>query len=72
MKKVALLLLALSVAVLGAAYAEPIKALEVSVDGRSPDNHFVSSGGMGDYGDIKQNDQFTQDPHSGSSCIEFV
>ncbi len=83
MKKAALLILALSVAVFGTAYTETIKAaapiatpaqkvFEVYVDGRSPDNHYIPSGWMGDYGDIKQNDQFMQDPHSGSSCIEFV
>lgn len=83
MKKIALLLLALSVAVFGTAYAETIEAaapiatpaqklFEVYVDGRSPDNHYVSSGWMGDYGDIKQDDQFMQNPHSGSFCIEFV
>ncbi len=71
MKKLALLLMALSLAVFGAASAET-KVFEVYADGRSPDNHYVSSGWMGDYGDIKQNDQFTQNPHSGSSCIEFV
>ena len=72
MKKVALLLLVLSAVFFGMAYAEPIKAFEVYVDGRSPENHYISSGWMGDYGDIKQNDQFSQNPHSGSSCIEFV
>ncbi len=71
MKKAAVLLLVLSVAVFGMAYAET-KVFEVYVDGRLPDNHYISSGWMGDYGDIKQNDQFTQDAYSGSSCIEFV
>ncbi|MFA5145646.1 MAG: hypothetical protein WC723_06580 [Candidatus Omnitrophota bacterium] len=83
MKKTALLLLVLSAAVFGTAYAETIEAaapiatsaqkvFEVYVDGRSPDNHYIPSGWMGDYGDIKLNDRFTQDPHSGSSCMEFV
>ncbi|MDO8489738.1 MAG: hypothetical protein Q7S42_06520 [Candidatus Omnitrophota bacterium] len=71
MKKVALLLMALSMAALGTTYAET-KVFEVYADGRSPDNHYISSGWMGDYGDIKQNDQFSQNPHSGSSCIEFA
>ncbi len=83
MKKVALLLLALSVAAFGTAYSETIetaapiatpaqKVFEVYVDRRSLDNHYILSGWMGDYGDIKLNDQFMQNSHSGSSCIEFV
>jgi hypothetical protein len=83
MKKIALLLLSFSLIVLGTAYAQAIgaaasiplseqKVFEVYVDGRLPDNHYIPSGWMGDYGDIKQNDQFAQNPHSGSSCFEIV
>jgi hypothetical protein len=48
------------------------KVFEVYVDRRSPGNHYILSGWMGDYGDIKLNDQFMNNSHSGSSCIEFV
>jgi hypothetical protein len=83
MKKIALLLLVLSVVVFGMAYAETAgvvvsvakpdqKVFEVYVNGLSPENHYILSGWMGDYGDIKLNDRFILDPHSGSSCIEFV
>lgn len=83
MKKEVLLLLVLHVVVFGATYAETIEAsepsvsvarkvFEVYVNGHSPENHYVLSGWMGDYGDIKLNDQFMRDAHSGSSCIEFV
>ena len=83
MRKIILILLVLSGIVLGTVCAETIgaavsiatpeqKVFEVYVDGRSPDNHYIPSGWMGDYGDIKMDDQFAQNLHSGSSCIEFV
>lgn len=83
MKKVVLLLLVFSVAVYGSVYTEttgaaasttipPQKVFEVYVDQSSRNNHYILSGWMGDYGDVKLNDQFMQDSHSGSSCIEFV
>jgi hypothetical protein len=83
MKKVVLLLLVFSVAVYGSVYTEttgaaasttipPQKVFEVYVDQSSQNNHYILSGWMGDYGDVKLNDQFMQDSHSGSSCIEFV
>jgi hypothetical protein len=37
----------------------------------SRDNHFIPSGWMGDYGDIRMNDQSTDNPRSGATCIEF-
>ena len=36
------------------------------------DNHYIPSGWMGDYGDIKLNDQATDNPHSGTTCLQFV
>ena len=44
----------------------------VYTDAASPENHFVPSGWMGDYGDLKYNDKFTQNPYSGSSCTQIV
>jgi len=35
------------------------------------DNHFAPSGWMGDAGDIKLNDQCTDNPHSGTTCMKF-
>ncbi|MEK6715071.1 MAG: hypothetical protein AABY43_03380 [Candidatus Omnitrophota bacterium] len=57
--------------------AEEVKKEEVKVFGvysnkRSPDNHYIPSGWMGDYGDIKINDEFSANPHSGANCIQFV
>ena len=48
------------------------KIFGVYADKRSPDNHYIPSGWMGDYGDIKMNDQAMEKPHSGTTCIEFT
>jgi len=48
-----------------------LKAFSVYTDKRSPDNHFIPSGWMGDYGDIKLNDEAMDNPHSGTTCIQF-
>jgi len=32
----------------------------------------VPSGWMGDVGDIKMNDQATNNPYSGTTCVEFT
>lgn len=34
-------------------------------------NHYIPSGWMGDYGDLKLNDNFTKDCVEGKSCIEI-
>lgn len=36
------------------------------------ENHYIPSGWMGDYGDIKLNDQSLDNPHSGTTCIQFT
>ena len=48
------------------------KLFNVYTDKRSSDNHFVPSGWMGDAGDIKMNDQFMENPHGGTTSIQFV
>ena len=48
------------------------KAFNVYADRQSSDNHYIPSGFMGDYGDIKLNDQSADNPHTGSTCIQFV
>lgn len=55
------------------AFAQANDATEFVVysDRVSRDNHYVPSGWMGDYGDVKMNDQSTTNPHSGTTCIEF-
>ena len=50
----------------------PFKFLRVYTDAKSPDNHFIPSGWMGDYGDIKFNDKFMTNPHNGTTCIQIA
>lgn len=52
--------------------AEDILEFNVYGDKRSPDNHYIPSGWMGDYNDIKMNDEFMADVHSGSTCLQFI
>ena len=54
------------------ALAEELKPFVIYADKNSAGNHFIPSGWMGDYGDIKINDQSMTNPYSGTSCIEFV
>lgn len=48
------------------------KVFNVYTDRQSSDNHYIPSGWMGDYGDVKINDQSRDNPHSGTTCIQFV
>ena len=40
--------------------------------GKSPDNHFIPSGWMGDYGDIKYDDKYMENPHAGTTSVKIV
>ncbi len=53
--------------------AEPVKmkAFGVYADKNAPDNHYIPSGWMGDYGDIKLNDESKDNVHSGKTCLQF-
>ncbi len=44
----------------------------IYTDGSSPDNHFVPSGWMGDFTDIKFNDKHMVNPHSGTTSLQVV
>lgn len=48
------------------------KAFPVYTDGRSPDNHYILSGYMGDYSDVKIDISSFDNPYSGSTCIKTV
>ncbi|MBU4149420.1 MAG: hypothetical protein KKB52_03605 [Candidatus Omnitrophica bacterium] len=48
------------------------KAFPVYSDGMSPDNHYIASGYMGDYSDVKINNSCFDDPHAGTTCIKIV
>ena len=48
------------------------KTFPVYTDAKSPDNHYIPSGWMGDYGDIKMNDKYLTNPHGGSTSVQFI
>lgn len=48
------------------------KAFPVYSDGRSPDNHYVPAGYMGDYSDISIDQSSFDNPHSGTTCIKII
>jgi hypothetical protein len=52
--------------------AEHPKTFGVYIDKRSPENHYISAGWMGDYGDVKLNDECMDNPHSGTTCLQFT
>jgi len=51
---------------------EAPKEFVVYVDKNARVNHFIPSGWMGDYGDIKMDDQSADNPASGTTNIKFV
>lgn len=44
----------------------------VYTDLGDPDNHYVPSGGMGDYSAVTINEGWTANPHNGMTCIQVV
>ena len=77
MKRMLIILLALAVVLpvyvkAQEEIAKKPKEFVIYRDKNSRDNHYIPSGWMGDYGDIKLNDQYTQNPQSGNTCIQFV
>ncbi len=48
------------------------KEFMVYTDKNARDNHYIPSGWMGDYGDVKLNDQSMDNPYSGTTCIQFI
>jgi len=67
----------LAICFLMPAFAEQQTAVQpkefvVYTDKGTRDNHYIPSGWMGDYGDIKINDQSMDNPHSGATSIQFV
>jgi hypothetical protein len=48
------------------------RSFTIYTDGNSPDNHYVPSGWMGDYGDLKIDEKHMKNPHGGSTCVQIV
>ena len=47
------------------------KPFPIYTDKNSPDNHYIPSGWMGDYGDMRLTDRWSQNPHTGTTCIQW-
>ena len=56
----------------GTKSAEAVKEFQIYGDRQTAGNHYIPSGWMGDYGDIKMNDKSTDNPHGGTTCIQFI
>ncbi|MBU4186536.1 MAG: hypothetical protein KKC23_10125 [Proteobacteria bacterium] len=52
--------------------ARGFKTFPVYTDGRAPDNHYIASGYMGDYSDLKLEPSCFDNPHSGTTCIKIT
>lgn len=52
--------------------ATGFKGFPVYTDAKSPDNHYIPSGYMGDYSDIKIDTASFDNPHSGTTCIKIT
>ncbi len=48
------------------------KIFNIYTDRSAPDNHYAPSGWMGDFGDIDLNDQYMENPHSGTTSIQIT
>jgi len=51
---------------------EQPQTFAVYIDMGARENHYIPSGHMGDYGDVKMNTQSLSEPLSGKTCIEFT
>jgi len=75
MKKFLMILAALTIAApvfAAETAAEGPKEFGVYSDKGARENHFIPSGWIGDYGDVKMVDQSTTNPQSGTTCVEFT
>ena len=52
--------------------ATGFKGFPVYTDAKSPDNHYIASGYMGDYSDVKIDGACFDNPHSGTTCIKIT
>ena len=68
----ALFLMALSVVPALALAESGFKPFPVYTDAKSSDNHYMASGWMGDFADVKMDDKSTLKPHAGPTCIQVV
>lgn len=67
-----LVVLAASFMVCCSVYAKEEKTFSVYTDSKSPDNHYIPSGWMGDFGDLSMDDKYMGDAHGGTTCVKFI
>ena len=48
------------------------KGFPIYSDAKSPDNHYIPSGYMGDYSDIKIEIASFDNPHAGTTCMKIT
>ena len=48
------------------------KGFSIYSDAKSPDNHYIPSGYMGDYSDVKIDTACFDNPHSGTTCVKVT
>jgi len=72
-KRLAVLAIALGfvIGIASLSYAE-FKRFNVYIDKSTKDNHYTPSGWMGDYGDIKLDTGWKDNPHSGTNCVKVT
>ncbi|NQT07259.1 MAG: hypothetical protein HQ575_06945 [Candidatus Omnitrophica bacterium] len=68
-KKIFLCAVLLALFLGGVTYA--FEGFDVYTDRWAPNNHYIPSGWMGDYGDLKFNDGCKENPYSGKTCIKI-
>jgi hypothetical protein len=52
--------------------ATGFKGFNVYTDARSPDNHYIPAGYMGDYSDVKIDNTCFDNAHSGTTCMKVI
>ncbi len=73
MKKLIVLAVSLVVfvSIANLSYAE-FKRFNIYTDRTARDNHYIPSGWMGDYGDMKLDTGCKENPHSGTTCLKIT
>jgi len=70
MRKLSILMIVLLL--IGSTSVFAAEKFSIYTDKNAPTNRFIPSGWMGDYGDIKFNDQSQESPAEGATCMKFI
>ena len=72
MRKLLVCLLVTVAAVAFSVHAADNQKFYIYSDKNAAQNHFIPSGWMGDYGDLRLNDQALEEPYSGATSIKII